>query len=284
MQNAKAPMVIAIGQNIINIVASTVLVFGFAQGMAGVATGTLLAQYAGLFAAIIIWQKQYGKHQASAIKWREVCNVTQFKRFFAINGDIFLRTLCLIAVTTYFTAAGSAQGNMVLAANTLLMQFFIIFSYIMDGFAYAGESIGGHYYGARNLRSFSLLTRRLFAWGMALSAAFTLAYAVAGQCLLELLTNNAQVVAQAINFMPYACAIPMVSFAAFIYDGLFIGTTSTKLMLASMLAASMCFFAVITLCPDGNVSLWCAFLSYLGCRGLMQAWLYQRIVKKMRLL
>lgn len=284
MQNAKAPMVIAIGQNIINIVASTVLVFGFAQGMAGVATGTLLAQYAGLFAAIIIWQKQYGKHQASAIKWREVCNVTQFKRFFAINGDIFLRTLCLIAVTTYFTAAGSAQGNMVLAANTLLMQFFIIFSYIMDGFAYAGGSIGGHYYGARNLRSFSLLTRRLFAWGMALSAAFTLAYAVAGRCLLELLTNNAQVVAQAINFMPYACAIPMVSFAAFIYDGLFIGTTSTKLMLASMLAASMCFFAVITLCPDGNVSLWCAFLSYLGCRGLMQAWLYQRIVKKMRLL
>lgn len=92
--------------------------------------------------------------------------MTQFKRFFAINGDIFLRTLCLIAVTTYFTAAGSAQGNMVLAANTLLMQFFIIFSYIMDGFAYAGESIGGHYYGARNLRSFSLLTRRLLhgAW------------------------------------------------------------------------------------------------------------------------
>ena len=163
------------------------------------------------------------------------------------------------------SAAGSAQGNMVLAANTLLMQFFIIFSYIMDGFAYAGESIGGHYYGARNLSRFGLLTRRLFAWGMALSAAFTLAYAVAGQCLLELLTNNAQVVAQAINFMPYACAIPIVSFAAFIYDGLFIGTTSTKLMLA-------------------YVSLWCAFLSYLGCRGLMQAWLYQRIVKKMRLL
>lgn len=280
MQNAKAPMVIAIGQNIINIVASTLLVFGFAQGMAGVATGTLLAQYVGLLAAIVIWQKQYGKRLSSAIKWHEMCNMTQFKRFFAINGDIFLRTLCLIAVTTYFTAAGSAQGNMVLAANTLLMQFFIMFSYIMDGFAYAGESIGGHYYGARDLGSFSLLTRQLFTWGMALSAAFTLTYAVAGRSLLALLTDNTQVVAQAINFMPYACAIPVVSFAAFLYDGLFIGTTSTKLMLASMAVASACFFAIIILCPDGNVALWCAFLSYLGSRSLMQALLYRRVVKK----
>lgn len=166
--------------------------------------------------------------------------MAQFKRFFAINGDIFLRTLCLIAVTTYFTAAGSAQGNMVLAANTLLMQF-------SSSFLHHGRICLRWRVYRRTLlwcTQFEKLQpahTAAFAWGMALSAAFTLAYAVAGQCLLELLTNNAQVVAQAINFMPYACAIPIVSFAAFIYDGLFIGTTSTKLMLASMLAASMCF-------------------------------------------
>ncbi len=276
MQNARIPMCIAITQNVVNIAVSTLLVFGCHLKIEGVALGTLISQYTALLLAVIFCLTKFDVKQHFELK--AILDINTLKRFFQINRDIFLRTLCLIAVTTYFTSAGSTQGELTLAANTLLMQFFIIFSYFMDGFAYAGEALGGRYFGAHDRLNFQRMTRCLFAWGGALSVLFFFIYFLSGTSLLHLLTDDSQVINRAQQYLPIIYFIPLISFAAFLFDGLYIGTTATRYMLISMFCASAAFFVLINVCTLSNTLLWLAFLVYLGGRGLMQAFLFKKAV------
>lgn len=276
MQNARIPMCIAITQNVVNIAVSTLLVFGCHLKIEGVALGTLISQYTALLLAVIFCLTKFNVKQHFELK--AILDINTLKRFFQINRDIFLRTLCLIAVTTYFTSAGSTQGELTLAANTLLMQFFIIFSYFMDGFAYAGEALGGRYFGAHDRLNFQRVTRCLFAWGGALSVLFFFIYFLSGTSLLHLLTDDSQVINRAQQYLPIVYFIPLISFAAFLFDGLYIGTTATRYMLISMFCASAAFFVLINVCTLSNTLLWLAFLVYLGGRGLMQAFLFKKAV------
>ena len=276
MQNARIPMCIAITQNVVNIAVSTLLVFGCHLKIEGVALGTLISQYTALLLAVIFCLTKFDVKQHFELK--AILDINTLKRFFQINRDIFLRTLCLIAVTTYFTSAGSTQGELTLAANTLLMQFFIIFSYFMDGFAYAGEALGGRYFGAHDRLNFQRVTRCLFAWGGALSVLFFFIYFLSGTSLLHLLTDDSQVINRAQQYLPIIYCIPLISFAAFLFDGLYIGTTATRYMLISMFCASAAFFVLINVCTLSNTLLWLAFLVYLGGRGLMQAFLFKKAV------
>lgn len=277
MQNARIPMCIAITQNVVNIAVSTLLVFGCHLKIEGVALGTLISQYTALLLAVVFCLTKFDVKQHFELK--AILDINTLKRFFQINRDIFLRTLCLIAVTTYFTSAGSTQGELTLAANTLLMQFFIIFSYFMDGFAYAGEALGGRYFGAHDRLNFQRVTRCLFAWGGALSVLFFFIYFLSGTSLLHLLTNDSQVINRAQQYLPIIYFIPLISFAAFLFDGLYIGTTATRYMLISMFCASAAFFVLINVCTLSNTLLWLAFLVYLGGRGLMQAFLFKKAVR-----
>lgn len=279
MQNARIPMVIAIVQNIVNIIASSILVFCMHLKVEGVAMGTLIAQYTGLLLALTIGCYKYHWHK-TIIVWKNIFRKTDFMQFFKVNRDIFSRTLYIILVTTYFTSFGSSQGEGILATNTLLMQFFIIFSYFMDGFAYAGEAISGKCYGEKNVKQFSKLTSRLFIWGIGIATLFTLLYSMFGKTFLHILTNEQSVIAQASHYLFFVCLIPIVSFSAFLFDGLFIGTTSTREMLNSMRIASLTFFTIILIFNKGNCILWTAFLTYLGMRGLMQFLLFKSIKKK----
>ena len=276
MQNARIPMCIAITQNVVNIAVSTLLVFGCHLKIEGVALGTLISQYTALLLAVIFCLTKFDVKQHFDLK--AILDINTLKRFFQINRDIFLRTLCLIAVTTDFTSAGSTQGELTLAANTLLMQFFIIFSYFMDGFAYAGEALGGRYFGAHDRLNFQRVTRCLFAWGGALSVLFFFIYFLSGTSLLHLLTDDSQVINRAQQYLPIIYFIPLISFAAFLFDGLYIGTTATRYMLISMFCASAAFFVLINVCTLSNTLLWLAFLVYLGGRGLMQAFLFKKAV------
>lgn len=276
MQNARIPMCIAITQNVVNIAVSTLLVFGCHLKIEGVALGTLISQYTALLLAVIFCLTKFDVKQHFELK--AILDINTLKRFFQINRDIFLRTLCLIAVTTYFTSAGSTQGELTLAANTLLMQFFIIFSYFMDGFAYAGEALGGRYFGAHDRLNFQRVTHCLFAWGGALSVLFFFIYFLSGTSLLHLLTDDSQVINRAQQYLPIIYFIPLISFAAFLFDGLYIGTTATRYMLISMFCASAAFFVLINVCTLSNTLLWLAFLVYLGGRGLMQAFLFKKAV------
>lgn len=276
MQNARIPMCIAITQNVVNIAVSTLLVFGCNLKIEGVALGTLISQYTALLLAVIFCLTKFDVKLHFELK--AILDINTLKRFFQVNRDIFLRTLCLIAVTTYFTSAGSTQGELTLAANTLLMQFFIIFSYFMDGFAYAGEALGGRYFGAHDRLNFQRVTRCLFAWGGALSVLFFFIYFLSGTSLLHLLTDDSQVINRAQQYLPIIYFIPLISFAAFLFDGLYIGTTATRDMLISMFCASAAFFVLINVCTLSNTLLWLAFLVYLGGRGLMQAFLFKKAV------
>ena len=279
MQNSRFPMYIAITQNIVNIAASLCFVYLFHMKVAGVAWGTLTAQYAGFLMALLLWRRYYGELKKH-VAWHEVLKKEAMLRFFQVNRDIFLRTLCLVIVTLFFTSAGAAQGEIVLAVNTLLMQLFTLFSYIMDGFAYSGEALVGKYVGANNRSALYRTVRLLFIWGVGLSTGFTLLYFFGGKSFLGLLTNETSVIREAENYFYWVLAIPLTGFAAFLWDGIFIGATATRQMFYSMLVASGSFFLVYYSLHEwmGNHALWLAFVVYLSLRGIMQAVLSRKIL------
>lgn len=284
MQNTRIPMVVSILQNVVNIVASLLFVYGLGMQVEGVALGTVVAQYAGFVVAIVMLKKYYWRH----LRWRlteggqslcarrtwgqSPCETTTLTSYFSSNRDIFLRTLCLVAVNLYFTSAGARQGAAILAVNTLLMQLYLLFSYILDGFAYAGEALGGKYWGARDWVAYKDVVRRLFGWGAMMTTLFTCIYIIGGMPFLRLLTDEPQVVEASQAYVWWAYLIPAAGVAAFIWDGLFIGTTQTRGMLVSSVIAALVFFVTATIAIGimGNHGLWLAMILYLLTRGIIQ--------------
>lgn len=275
MQDTRTPMWISLLVNVVNITASLILVYAMDYDLAGVAYGTLLAQWTGFIVSATTCAIHY-KVRPQPLS--ELLHVSELKTFFKVNTDIFLRTVCLIAVTVWFTRTGAGLGPVMLAVNTLLMQFFILFSYIMDGFAFAGEAICGKSYGASDSHSLNRQIHRLLQWGLALAAVFTAGYALGGQYLIALLTNDSGVIETAEKYRLWAAGIPLAGFMAFTWDGVLTGVTRTRLMLGTMSAASAIFFILyLLLFPAiGNHGLWTAFLAYLFTRGCLQHIFYYR--------
>ena len=281
MQNSRFPMYIAITQNVVNIAASLFFVFIWNRGVAGVAMGTLVAQYAGLLMASLLWYGYY-RRLWQKLNWKMLTDYEAMRSFFILNRDIFFRTLCLVAVTTYFTSRGAEQGDIILAVNTLMMQLFTLYSYIMDGFAYAGEALTGRYVGAHNQTDLRRMIRTLFAWGVGLALAFTLLYGIGGSSFLGLLTNEQEVLNASSDYFYWVLAIPLAGMAAFLWDGIYIGATASRQMLYSMLVASVSFFILQRIFQQqmGNHALWMAFIAYLFLRGLVQTGLARKILLK----
>lgn len=283
MQDTRTPMVVAVLQNVVNILASLIFVFVLGWKISGVAAGTVLAQWAGFVVSLYAAYKRITLGKESGLmtdKNGSISLQTTFRRvltmrgewgeFFRVNKDIFLRTLCLVAVNFFFTSAGGKQGAMMLAVNTLLMTLFTLFSYLMDGFAYAGEALSGKYYGAGDTKGLRITVLRLFGFGVIMALMFTAVYVFGGVGFLCLLTSDTAVVTAAQPYIFWAYLIPMAGMAAFVLDGVFIGLTATKGMLFSTAMAMIVFFVVYYLFWNsfGNDALWIAFLSFLGMRGI----------------
>ena len=286
MQDTRTPMTVSIFQNIVNIMTSLLLVYVFGMKVEGVALGTLTAQYSGLLMALYILRRKYASHYQllfsqftlkpgdySSFSYKHTLN-----RFFRVNRDIFLRTLFLVAVNAAFTSVGSRQGDVILAVNTLLFQFFTLYSYIMDGFAYAGEAICGKYYGAGNAPSFHACIRRLFAWGVIMTVVYTAAYYFGANDILHVLSNEQTVIEASEPYLLWVALIPVAGMGAFIWDGVFIGITDSRGMLLSCFVAAIVFAIILSLffTTMGNHALWLALLSYLLARGVMQTMLFWR--------
>lgn len=271
MQNSKLPMYIAIVINVLNIFFSLFFVIVWKMEIAGVAWGTVCAQYSGLVTAIFFLLFYY-RGFCRDICWKEVFDGKEIVRFFKINSDIFLRTLGLIIVFTFIPVEGAKMNDMILAINTLLMQFFTLFSYIMDGFAYAGESLVGRFIGAKDGKSLRLSIKLLFRWGLILSIAFVCIYALFGKYLLLLFTDNQNIIMAAKPYYYWVLIVPIVGFGAFLYDGIYIGATASKEMRNAMFVALILFFGVYySLCNTlQNNALWIAFIVFLFTRGFMQ--------------
>ena len=286
MQDTRTPMTVSIFQNIVNIMTSLLLVYVFGMKVEGVALGTLTAQYSGLLLALYILRRKYASHYQllfsqftlkpgvySSFSYKHTLN-----RFFRVNRDIFLRTLFLVAVNAAFTSVGSRQGDVILAVNTLLFQFFTLYSYIMDGFAYAGEAICGKYYGAGNAPSFHACIRRLFAWGVIMTVVYTAAYYFGANDILHVLSNEQTVIEASEPYLLWVALIPVAGMGAFIWDGVFIDITDSRGMLLSCFVAAIVFAIILSLffTTMGNHALWLALLSYLLARGVMQTILFWR--------
>lgn len=279
LQNARYPLYVAVFQNLVNICASLFFVFVWHAGVAGVAAGTLIAQYCGLLLALFYCRRMHRRLGPDfTFSVREVLDRTALRRFFTVNRDIFLRTLCLVSVTLYFTSAGSRQGETILAVNALLMQYFTLYSYFMDGFAFAGEALSGKCFGSGDREGLRRIVGSLFLWGGGVTLCFTLAYAFGGSRFMRLLTNESDVIAAARSYLPWVAAIPIAGLAAFTWDGVFIGLTATRYMLVSMACATATFFLTyFCLYPVWhNHALWLAFVLYLSMRGCVQHLLYKK--------
>ncbi len=283
MQDTRTPMVVAVLQNVVNILTSLFFVFVLGWKISGVAAGTVLAQWAGFIVSLYAAYRRITSGKESGLfaeKSNRVTLQTTFCRvltmrgewdeFFRVNKDIFLRTLCLVAVNFFFTSVGGKQGAMMLAVNTLLMTLFTLFSYLMDGLAYAGEALSGKYYGAGDKTGLRITVRRLFGFGVIMVLMFTAVYVFGGVSFLHLLTSDTSVVTAARPYLLWAYLIPVAGMTAFVLDGVFIGLTATKGMLFSTAVAMITFFTVYYLLWSsfGNNALWIAFLSFLGMRGI----------------
>lgn len=296
MQNTRFPMFISIMQNVVNILTSLTLVYGFGMRIEGVALGTVIAQYAGFIVAFGLLARYYGRLfrgvRSVECGVRNVCrrvisllpppSTLLDKSFFQVNRDIFLRTLCLVAVNLYFTSAGARQGAVILSVNTVLMQLYLFFSYFMDGFAYAGEALGGKTYGAKNFVAFHETLRRLWMWMLVVTVGYTLLYIVGGRWIVSLLTDEPQVLEASREYLWWAWLIPSAGSVAFIWDGVFIGITATRGMLVSSFLSALIFFAVSHisfLFPPfsflENHFLWLAMIVYLAMRGILQTIWYR---------
>jgi len=278
MQNTRIPMFISIGQNIVNILASLTLVYGFGMKIEGVALGTVIAQYAGFIVAFALLIGYYGRLRRYLIVQGTFVRKAM-GRFFNVNRDIFLRTLCLVSVNLYFTSAGARNGAVILSVNTVMMQLYLFFSYLMDGFAYAGEAMGGRYYGAKNAGAFRDTLRHLFGWATIVTLLFTVTYVLGGQWLISLLTDETEVLMTSREYIWWICLVPVVSTLAFIWDGVFIGVTATRGMLLSSFISAIIFFMVYFLTREfwGNHGLWLAMIIYLASRGIIQTIWFKRI-------
>ncbi|MGB2579652.1 MATE family multidrug resistance protein [Elusimicrobium simillimum] len=284
MQDAKTPMFVAITTNLINILLSVIFVFVFNMQLRGLALGTALAQVCGFALTVILWNKKYS-HLKQYLSSHFIKNLADFKPFFKVNTNIFLRSLGLILVTVFFTSASAAMGDMTLAANSLLMQFFMLFSFMMDGFAYAAEALAGKYFGARDKAGFNTVIKYIFMWGGGVTLVATAIYALFMPNVLALLTDKVNIIAAAQQYRWWAVFIPLAGFAAFLWDGIFVGITASRQMRNAMFAAVALFFILFYLLSPymGNNALWLAFICYLAARGVMQTLMFRRVKKQVRL-
>jgi MATE family multidrug resistance protein len=281
MQNTRIPMFISIMQNVVNILVSVLLVYGAGMKIEGVALGTVIAQYVGFLAALALLVRYYGRLFGY---FRRDRLLQRFRSFFNINRDIFLRTLCLVAVNLFFTSAGAKNGAIILSVNAVMMQLYLFYSYFMDGFAYAGEALGGRYYGAGNKDGFVQMLRHLFAWASGVTLLYTIVYVCFGHGIVALLTDEPQVLSVSHEYLWWIWLVPVASTLAFIWDGIFIGITATRGMLVSSFVSTIVFFAVYALSQNqlGNHGLWLAMIVYLLMRGVVQTiWLRSHINVKL---
>ena len=283
MQNAVIPMIVAIVVNIIHIACSLWFAFPLGMGIVGIAYASVVAQWTGvaITAAITWWH--YG-NRLERITWREVMDMQAMRAFFVINRDIIIRTLCICAAYTFFTAASARMDDpTILAVNTILLELFTLFSYMNDGFAYAAEALTGRFIGARDGRSLRECVKKCMVWCMVVGVAYVALYVGWWRELLGLFVedgaNAEQIIEYAGRYIGWIIIIPLAASLPFMMDGIMVGATQSRIMRNSMVLATAAYFLLFyTLEPViGNNALWLAFTSYMFLRGVFQYFMSHRL-------
>lgn len=249
MQDAFSSMMCDIVVNVVNVVASIVLAVGIGNwegiGFAGIAAGTVIAQFSGMLYASSVMLLKYRHPVFSVLHRADISSVfrgSQMKKFLTMNADLFVRSLCFIGIYIGFTVISARYGDLMLACSTIMMNLLLLFSYVTDGFAYAGEAMTGRFIGEGSLVQTSRTVKMVFVWSMTLAAVSTVIYAFCGTPLLHLMTSDVSVVKACQEFLPWLVVMPLVGCAAFTWDGIYIGATASHGARNSMLVAVAAFF------------------------------------------
>ena len=268
MQDTKSPMAVDILVNVVNMLASYGLAVYASQGVVGVAWGTFYAQYSGLLLAAGIMVFKYGIIHIGVRETIEAMQGSDMRRMMALNGNLFVRSLCFMVVYVGFTSLASRYGDTELAVSSILMKLFMFFSYFVDGFAYAGEALVGRLIGEKAREGISECVRILFNWSIGVGLLFTAAYAVWGRECLALMTNDTQVLEAANSYMGWLIAMPIVSALAFMWDGIYVGATAGIAIRNAMIWAAVGFVvlyaATYRFC--GAQALYIAYFAHLAAR------------------
>ena len=276
MQNAIYPLILTVVINITNIILSFLFVKKYNLGVAGVAWGTVIAQYVGLLLAIFLFRKKYQKH-FQYFSQKATLEFQALSKFLSINRDIFIRTLCLTFAFGFFYSQSSKGGEVILAVNVILLQFLNWMSYGVDGFAYASESLVGKYKGAKDKMNLEKAIQLSFLWGMGLAILFSLVYWVFGNELLSIFTNQENIISASMPFLFWMIIFPIISTPCYIWDGIYIGLTASRAMRQTMLMAVVVYILFYILLKNeyGNHGLWAALLIFMAARGFIQ-WIWFR--------
>lgn len=278
MQNTKIPMFIAILINVMNIIFSFILVIIFEQNVKGVALGTVIAQYSGLTLAVILLLKNYSSYFVK-IDSKILFDIEKMKRFFKVNRDLMIRSFLLIISIAFFTNQSAKLGNNILAINMILLQSFYIFSYFTDGFAYAGEALVGKFVGSKDKENLQKVIRLLLIWGFSISIPFSILYALFPTEFVKIISDNTEILTEIKPYYIYMIIIPLITFAAFIWDGIYIGATASKAIRNTMIISSIFVFIpswYILMPRFGNHGLWIAFLFFMIARGAAMSLMYKK--------
>lgn len=277
MQNAIIPLIITVALNVVNIVLSYLLVFRFGMDIAGVAWGTVAAQYFGLILTVFLLYRKYAD-DLRTFSLPAFMEWSAFGNFLRINRDIFLRTLLLTFAFGFFYSQSSSLGETVLAVNVILLQYVNWMSYGIDGFAYAAESLVGKYVGAADRTNVSHAIRLSFFWAGLMAVSVGVMYGVFGDELFLVFTDDLSLLAEAQPYIFWMAIFPVAGFACYIWDGIFIGMTASRAMRNTMVGAAVVYLiAYYGLTPVfGNHGLWIALIAFLIARALFQWFLFAR--------
>ena len=269
MQNTVFPMITDLWVNIVNMVASWLLSFYTPLGISGVAVGTLVAQWTGLVLALLLMRSKYRDLLQKttifhSMKWK------YFKRFFSVNSFLFVRSMLMLVVYEGFTIFAARFGDVELAVSSVMMKLLMLYSYFVDGFAYAGEAMAGRFIGEKNRPSLNETVKYVFLWGAVIGVVSTVAYAIFPRSIIGLLTDNAEVIGASESYLFWLLLMPVLSCVAFLWDGIYIGATASRPLMVCMIWSAAGFIAAFYLCAPhfGAQALYIAYFVHLIARSV----------------
>lgn len=277
MQNAKAPLIMVVITNVCNIILDLVFVLWLNMEITGIALATVIAEYLGLLIGLFLLTKQFRLYPGNWFR-HQILDQLAIKKLLFINQNIFIRTLCLMFTFAFFTVQSAKFGELILAANTILLNFQMFMAYALDGFAHATEALVGKAIGSRDRKLFKQTIKTACTWSFIVALLFTLTYGLFGRTIIDLLTNIETVRTSAYIYLPWLIAAPIISVWCYLLDGIFIGATLSREMRNTMLFSTVfCFLpAWYGFRALENHGLWLALLIFLAARGLSMLMIFKK--------
>ena len=277
LQNARIPLIIVLTINITNIILDLVFVLLIGMKVDGIALASVIAEFTGLIVALGFVVRELQKHEGSWLIVK-LTTLREYAVFLTLNGNLFVRTIALMFTFAFITAQGARQGELILAANAILMNLQYLLAFALDGFAHAAEALVGKAIGKNNREALRRSVTLALRWSLIVAVGFSIFFALSGSFLISILTNISEIREATERYLPWLDLSPLVAVWAYLYDGVFVGATLAKEMRNIMLISTFMIFvpAWYALQFLGNDGLWLAFIFFMASRALGMHYVYRQ--------